>query len=87
MPVLYIPPLMRDLTGGQPQVRVPGQTVGEAIEALDAAYPGTKARLCEGERLAPGLAVAVDGRRAAQGLHTPLGEESEVRFLPAVAGG
>jgi len=87
MPVLHIPPLMRDLTGGAAEVRVPAHTVADAIDALDAAYPGAKARLCEGERLAPGLAVAVDGRRAALGLQTPLGEESEVRFLPAVAGG
>ena len=87
MATVWIPPLMRDLTTGQQRVSIPGGTVGEVIEALDAAYPGMKARLCEGEQLDPGIAVSVDGRVAPLGLLAPVDEQSEVHFLPAVSGG
>ncbi len=87
MAVVAIPSLMRDLTGGRAEVRVPGATVGEVIDALEAAYPGARARLCEGGALSPLLVVAVDGRRSRLGLAEPVGEESAIRFLPAVSGG
>jgi molybdopterin converting factor small subunit len=87
MAVVWIPSLMRDLTGGQEQVRVPGKTVGQVLAALEEAYPGVEGRLCEGERLAPTLAVSVDGKIARLRLSEPVGEQSEIRFPPAIAGG
>ncbi len=87
MPRVWIPPLMRDLTGGRAQVEVPGRTVRELIAELERRYPGTQARLCRGDRLAPDLAVAVDGRLSRLGMFQPLEQDSEVRFLPAIEGG
>ena len=87
MAQVWIPPLMRDLTGGRGRVSVPGETVGEVVAALDASFPGIEARLCEGGRLKPGIAANVDGRAARMGLLAAVGEESEVQFLPAMAGG
>ncbi len=87
MALVWIPALLRPLTGGQEQVRVPGETVGQVLEALDAAYPGIRARLCQGERIAPGISVSVDGRIARRGLAQPVQEQSEIRFLQAIAGG
>ena len=78
---------MRDLTGAQQQVNVPGKTVGQVIDALDAAYPGMRGRLCDGDRLDPAVAVAVDGRIARLGLLAPVGEQSEIRFLLTISGG
>ena len=78
---------MRDLTGGEERVSVPGETVGQVIDALDVAYPGIKRRLCQGDRLDPAIAVFVDGRIARLGLSEGVAEGSEVRFLPAVGGG
>jgi molybdopterin converting factor small subunit len=78
---------MRDLTGGQERVSVPGGTVGQVVDALDLAYPGIKGRLCKGDRLDPAIAVFVDGRVAPLGLSERVAEGSEVRFLPAVSGG
>ena len=87
MATVWIPSLMRDLTGGLEKVSVPGTTVGQVIAALDGAYPGIKARVCEGDRLAPTVAVAVDGSIARLGLLAPTGQQSEIQFLPAIAGG
>lgn len=87
MPIVWIPPLMRDLTEGQARVEVPGRSVREVIEELERRYPGVRARLCEGERLASGLAVAVDGRVSRLGMFAPVEDRSEVRFLPALEGG
>lgn len=87
MPTVWIPPLLQDLTGGQPTVRVPGATVAEVIEALDHAYPGLKGRVMEEGRLIAGLAVAVDSRVTTRGVGEPVGEGSEIHFLPALGGG
>jgi molybdopterin synthase sulfur carrier subunit len=87
MAVVWIPALMRDLTGGQEQVSAPGKTVGEVIVALDEAFPGIKGRLCVGEQIDPALAVFVDGKIVRLGLLAPVKNDSGIRFLPAIAGG
>lgn len=78
---------MRDLTGRQETIKVPGKTVGQVIAALDAAYPGIRDRVCEGDRIGPAVAVSVDGRIAQLELFESVGEQSEIRFLPALSGG
>jgi molybdopterin converting factor small subunit len=85
--MVWIPSLLRDLTQGQETVRVPGGTVRQIIDALERRYPGIKDRLCQGGRLRPGIAVAVDGQVASLGLLQMVGPDSEVHFLPAVSGG
>jgi len=87
MAMVWIPSLMRGLTGGQAQVSAPGKTVRDIIGALDDVYPGIKDRLCTGDRLDPAIMVSVDGRIARLGLSEPVAEGSQVLFLPAVAGG
>ena len=87
MAVVWIPSLLRTFTGGAEKVVVAGATVQEVIAALDARYPGVKARLCEDEQLKPHLAVAVDGEVTPEGLRQRVGESSEVHFIPALSGG
>jgi molybdopterin synthase sulfur carrier subunit len=87
MAIVWIPSLMRNITGGQAQISVPGKTVREVIAALDAVYPGVKNRLCKGDRLDPSITVSVDGRVARLGLSEPVEERSDILLLPAVAGG
>lgn len=87
MPVVWIPTQLRPMTGGQQTVPVTGRTVGQVIDALNEAFPGIKARLCEGDGLRPGLAAVVDTQVARLGLYQPVGENSEVHFLPAIGGG
>lgn len=87
MPMVFIPALLQDLTGGQESVCVPGETVRQAIEALEAQFPGISARLYEGDRLRPNIAVVVDGQVSHLKLRHKLEERSEVHFLPAMSGG
>jgi molybdopterin synthase sulfur carrier subunit len=87
MPVVWIPAPMRDLTGGHVTVSVPGATVREVIAALDRAHPGVRDRLCAGDALRPGLAVAIDTQLARLGLDEAVRATSEVHFLPALSGG
>ena len=87
MAIVHIPSLMRDLTGGRVKVSVAGRTVAQVIDALDAAYPGVKARVSDGDRLADGVAVSVDGVIARLGLRAPVKADSVLRFLPVIEGG
>jgi molybdopterin synthase sulfur carrier subunit len=87
MPVVWIPSLLRSLTGGQEKVSVAGQTVGQVMETLEARYPGLRVRLFQEDRLRPNLSMVVDGEVSARGLLQPLKEDSEIRFIPAIRGG
>lgn len=87
MPVVFIPALLRDLTNGKEAINLPGETVRQVIEGLEAQYPGVKGRLYEGDRLRPGIAVVVDGVVSQQRLRHKLEAQSEVHFLPAIGGG
>jgi molybdopterin synthase sulfur carrier subunit len=87
MATVWVPSLIRDLTGGKESVTAPGETVGQVIAAMDDAYPGIKGRLCQGDRLNPAIVAYVDGRIARLGLSEAVEEQSEIHFLPVVAGG
>ena len=87
MATVIIPPLLRDLTGGQSKVSVPGDSVQAVIDELEIRFPGISERLCEEGRIRPGMSVAVDSVVSTAGLRQRLSETSEVHFLPALSGG
>lgn len=87
MPVVWIPALLRDLTGGTDQVTVPGATVRQVIEQLEKRFPGMQERLCDGDRLRPSIVVVVDGAVSRQRMRQALADTSEVHFLPTIGGG
>jgi len=87
MAVLWIPPSMRDLTGGKEKVLVPGRNVREALANLEALHPGVWDRLIRDGELSPHVSVVVDGQASTMGARHPLRDESDVRFLPMIAGG
>jgi molybdopterin synthase sulfur carrier subunit len=87
MPIVFIPPGLRDMTGGQAQIEVSGSSVAAVIDALDVQFPGIKARLCRGDSLAPGLQVSIGDTMTTRGLRAGLEPDSEVHFLPAIGGG
>jgi molybdopterin converting factor small subunit len=85
---VFVPSLLRDLAGGRDHVTVAGGSLREVLGSLEAACPGIRERLCTPDgAIQPHMIVAVDGEEAVIGLRTPVGPESEIHFLPAIAGG
>ena len=85
-----IPTTLRPLAGGQSEVAVEGQTVGEVLKALDAAHPGFGDRLLDEEgnlRKFVNVFVADDDVRFMDGLDTKVPDGETVAIIPAVAGG
>lgn len=87
MAVVWIPPLLRELTGGETQVLASGGTIRQVIDDLDVQYPGIKARLCEGNTVRSNISVIVDGVVSQQKMRQTVNEASEIHFVPALSGG
>jgi molybdopterin synthase sulfur carrier subunit len=84
-----IPTQLRVATGGQAEVEVEGSNVGEALDAVFAAYGDLRERITQDGTLRRFVNVYVSGEdiRFQQGLETSINEGDEVTILPAVAGG
>ena len=78
---------MQKLTDGKHNIEVEGETVRQVIDALETRYPGLKGRIVENDRIKTEIAVAIDGEVVTAGLRAKVGPDSEVHFLPALAGG
>jgi molybdopterin converting factor small subunit len=87
MAVIWIPPLLRNLTGGASQISVDAHTVGDAVTELEQRFPGIHERLVAEDRLRPNIALVVDGVNSKRGLKHELDAASEVHFVPALSGG
>jgi molybdopterin synthase sulfur carrier subunit len=91
MPIkVLIPTPLRNLTGNAAEVSVEAANVGALIQALDAAHPGLKERLCdEGGKLRRFVNVYLNEEdiRFLQGEATALKAGDEVSIVPAIAGG
>ena len=88
MAIVFIPSPLRGLTGGVERIEIRGASLGELIAALDDQFAGIAEKLSEGDLLADGLAVSIDGNlHSARTLTTRVGDESEVHFVPAIGGG
>ena len=90
MPVtVSIPTIMRGLTGGEKRVQAEGATLSALSEDLEANHPGLAERLLKDGKLNRYVNIYVDDEdvRFAGGLEAPVGENSTVTILPAVAGG
>ncbi len=85
-----IPTQLRTLTGGAGEVQVEGSTVGEALEALDAAHAGFAERLFDEDgalRRFVNVFLADEDVRFLEGLATPVADGQTLSIVPAVAGG
>ena len=87
MSEVWMSPGMQRLSGGKEQVQVEGATIRQVVNNLEEECPGIKAHLCAEEEIMPGIAVIVDGQVTGLGMLEPVGEDSEVHFLPAIGGG
>ena len=87
MPRVWVPALMRDLTGGVEYIDLPGENVRQVIEAFEKLYPGAADRLLQDGKLSPTIAVVVDGVTSTLKLRQPLAPNSQVYFVVALSGG
>ena len=84
---VFLPYPLRKYTGGNGQVDMPGKSLGELVDNLEAAYPGISAHLVQGWRLKPGLAAVCGYAATRQGLLQKLEDDFELHFVPSVSGG
>ena len=87
MAELHLPSTLAPLFPGLPRrLEVDAATVGEALDRLEAQWPGFRDRLCEpGPALRRHIHVYVDRQRA--GLDTELEARSRVDVIAAISGG
>jgi len=87
MAALHLPATLLPLFDGLTRrLDVDAATVAEAIDDLEARWPGLRDRLCEpGPALRPHIHVYVDRERAA--LDTALDTGSRVDVIAAISGG
>jgi len=87
MPTVVIPALLRKFTGGIERVDVAGKSIRELVRSLGDQFPGIDQQLLEDGDIRPSIAVSIDGEIATGGVLDPVGENSEVHFIPALGGG
>ncbi|MFN8418018.1 MAG: MoaD/ThiS family protein [Anaerolineae bacterium] len=89
MSVIKIPTPLRMYAGGNAEVEVTGETVGEALSALVNQYPDLKTHLYNGDQLRNFVNVFVgeEDIRYRDGLETPLEAGENLRIIPSIAGG
>lgn len=79
-------PLVALFPGSTRCVELSASTVREAINALDASWPGMRDRLCDSTpRIRRHINIFVEGERAS--LDTPLSQGTEVLVMTAISGG
>lgn len=85
-----IPTILRSYTQDQSQVSVEAANLSEVIDALEAGFPGIKARIVDEQgavRRFVNIYVADEDVRFAAGLATATPAGAQVSIIPAVAGG
>ncbi len=90
MSTVRLPSVLRSQADGQRAVEVEGATIGAAVQALVGRHPGLAEQLLTSEgELHRFVNVYLNGQdvRYLAGLETPVGEQDEIRLLPAIAGG
>jgi molybdopterin synthase sulfur carrier subunit len=87
---IRIPTPLRKLTNNEELVEVKATTIGDAINELQARYPGIKERLVDDAgavRKFVNIYVNEEDIRFLQNQQTKIKEGDEVSIIPAIAGG
>lgn len=90
MATVRIPTPLRKYTQGQEEVGIAASDVRQLIEALEAAHPGIRERICDDKgavRRFVNIFVGDEDIRFLEGLDTPVKDADEVSIVPAIAGG
>jgi molybdopterin converting factor small subunit len=87
---IRIPTPLRAYTGGEKEVVVSGETVGQAMRELARQYPTVHTHLFdEGEQLRPYVNLFLNDEdiRNLEGESTPLANGDRLMIIPSIAGG
>jgi len=87
---IKIPASLRKFVQNQDTVEVEAETVGQALDALEATHPGVKAKLCDDQgnvRRFINLYANGEDVRFLDNLDTRLASGAELQIVPAIAGG
>lgn len=87
---LRIPTPLRQFTGNQADVEVPGKTIKEVMNNLEAKHPGIRERVIDEQgaiRQFVNFYLNEEDIRFLDGIETPLKDGDQVTIVPAIAGG
>lgn len=87
MATIFIPAQLRILTAGTEQLEMDVHNVREVIDQLEQQFPGIRDRLCQEDQISPSLQVSIDSVITSRGMIAKIQPNSEVHFIPAIAGG
>jgi len=80
VPIVHFSSTLTRHTGGVEQITLEAPRVKELLAALVARFPGLELELGD-------LAVAIDGEVRPDAAYEPLMPQSEIYFVPKIAGG
>ncbi|HEX2174120.1 MAG TPA: MoaD/ThiS family protein [Dehalococcoidia bacterium] len=87
MPKVVIPGPLLSFCKGRKEVWVPGATLRQVFNNLEAECPGIRAHIADDIGILASLNISVDGELTELGLTQPVEENAEILILPALAGG
>ncbi|MEE2842995.1 MAG: MoaD/ThiS family protein [Planctomycetota bacterium] len=87
MATIFIPAQLRILTAGTEQLEMDVHNVRKVIDQLEQQFPGIRDRLCQENQISPSLQVSIDSVITSRGMIAKIQPNSEVHFIPAIAGG
>lgn len=87
MATIFIPAQLRILTAGTEQLEMDVHNVREVIDQLEQQFPGIRDRLCQEDQISPSLQISIDSVITSRGMIANIQPNSEVHFIPAIAGG
>lgn len=87
MATIFIPAQLRIITAGTEQLEMDVDNVRDVIEQLEQQFPGIRDRLCQEDQISPSLQVSIDSVITSRGMIAKIQPNSEVHFIPAIAGG
>jgi molybdopterin converting factor small subunit len=89
MTTIKIPTPLRAYTGGNAEISVKGETVGDALTDLVTQHPDLRQHLYNGNNLRNfvNIFIGEEDIRYRDGLETPLEPDDNLRIIPSIAGG
>ena len=87
MATIFIPAQLRELTAGVEQLEMDVHNVRAVINQLEQRFPGIRDRLCQQDQISPSLQISIDSVITSRGMIAKIQPNSEVHFIPAIAGG